>query len=1102
MRLESGKDARRLERPRGGGALRRLAALVAIAAVASVAGGGELAGARGLVQKRTPAHFVFVQSADGCHGGAGIVVSPVPGAVSYTVRYWDGYYKQVITGSVTVDQFKQNAAGLKGYHGVPSGDLYTGVTGGWGSPPCKRTKGDPTYGGRFSKGAEAWAVFPPGYKPKKPTVSISVILPQEKATVGSSVDVEVKVTAGKVALAKVNLGKGLKGTGSVAAITDRPTGLNGFSLAPHHSRVFAFTLEAKREGTETLSAQADASSSAGGTAQATDSQGLSVGLKALAVTVSPNPSTVRLDLDGDRLTPEPVKVKVFIRNNLKEPVLHATLQGNLSVSYLHTVAKANAEIPIRPVSGPSPESFDSIEPGQTVTATYTVLAKGDGDYSLEALVRGEAKSGGTVGGVGSGELDVTAPVLVVTTAEGRGASLPDAHGMVIAGTPFTIKLTLKNLSYVHKIAVNPFYVGLAGNAFGGQVVLAGGPIETTGDAPPAPPRFLVLEPQQTLDAEAIVYTTQSQGILQNIGRQGVGGTRATVTVPTPGATYVNDDGSAGDQVEKKDVAVYGDTTFTQGIDDRDLYEPQTAADWAGPFTGALYFSAGLVEGAANFFSGMVHAIPQLPSLLAQGLIAIPPALYDFAHFEATLWDSLANQPQAKNAFLDTLSLDLQLVYKNAEGFAGSDFVKQIKAAADDYFGQIADDYAKGNWQDAVEQIGETTGEQLAPVAGPKLAMWLVRGMGPGILARSGPVLKAFAAQQNKLFTAFGEELTARFPKFARALDAVSALRDAAAGYEFTDTQIRQLYGLTQQQVQWLRDFAKANDLLIVCRSRAVESIAWLNGQVVDGVEWAKAVLKSEAIKLKNVSTEDWQYFGYNESDIGRVVINTRELPSASLVESRMIANGIERDSPEWNLILKRLAQRQEEFSKGLGTGNVKDLIAAAEKGEMTMDFNLAGNSVEQLASEPTKYGFRLVDEKGVPIPKDQLAGYKGSMIPEYDVDGEWRCVTGDVDFLQIAQGNGSPLGAAERASVYRAMAGGPIGFLHGESATWTLDGAFDFEKKVNEFKRAGTALEFAPDGLARAVKFLAADFKKGVYDYKILWDGSAVNPLGAVTPPH
>ncbi len=53
--------------------------------------------------------------------------------------------------------------------------------------------------------------------------------------------------------------------------------------------------------------------------------------------------------------------------------------------------------------------------------------------------------------------------------------------------------------------------------------------------------------------------------------------------------------------------------------------------------------------------------------------------------------------------------------------------------------------------------------------------------------------------------------------------------------------------------------------------------------------------------------------------------------------------------------------------------------------------------------------------------------------------------------------------------------------MHGECATWTLRrSVLGFPKKVNEFVRAGTALQFAPDpsgtGIARAVKFLTAQF--------------------------
>ena len=60
-------------------------------------------------------------------------------------------------------------------------------------------------------------------------------------------------------------------------------------------------------------------------------------------------------------------------------------------------------------------------------------------------------------------------------------------------------------------------------------------------------------------------------------------------------------------------------------------------------------------------------------------------------------------------------------------------------------------------------------------------------------------------------------------------------------------------------------------------------------------------------------------------------------------------------------------------------------------------------------------------------------------------------------------------------------------------------GEFSFDKKINEFKRAATALEFAPDGAARGVKFLSAEFKNKL-GYTIKWTGGALHPTGSVVP--
>ena len=865
------------------------------------------------------------------------------------------------------------------------------------------------------------------------------------------------------------------------------------NLAAVRGRIAAAERAANRPmGAVTLVASAKGKSTSGAAIEGSGSGRVQIGGSQLLVTVTPTPRALRLELNGEALKPRAVSVKVSVKNSGTTAVLGVRLQDKLTAGYLHFKPTV-AEVPIKPDGLPSPQDLGELAPGKTLSGTYKITVGGDGDYSLDALAIGADRSGNRITGTGSGEIDITAPILVATVSMGSSESRPGAHGLVASGTPFTVDVELHNLSYVHQVSVRPARAGLDGNAFGGQIVEAGETIEKPGpNAPVLIPEFFDLAPRKTVAAEAVVYTAESQGALPSGGLPGSGGTRATVTIPTPRADYVDDDGTLGKPVAGPDVAVNGDTTYTVGIDDRDLSVPPPPSSWTNIFPGLAYFESGMVIGACNFFAGMVHAIPNLPSLIGKGLVATGNALYSYARFEAELWSSLKDDPVAMAAFTSFATAQLYLVYKHVQGFAGSDFKKQIDSALTAYFSKLDGEWNSGDWGAAVEQIGEVTGEQVAPIAGGELASWLVKGLAPGLLARSKPVLQAFASSKNKLFTAFGEELTAKFPKLARALDAISALRDAPAGFEFTDTQIRQLYGLTQNEVQWLRNFAKAQDLVIVVRSRAVESIAWLD---------KGAVLKPEAIKLKNVSLYDWEYLGYQESDIGRVVVSQRELPTVTELEAKMTANGIPPDSADWNAILKRRQQRLDEFTDPLGKGTVKDMIAAAREGEMKMKWNLADNDVdpEALTVEESTYKFRLADEHGNTIPKSKLDSYKGTMVPEYYVNGEWRSVTGDVDFLQITKGNGTPLTDAERGPIYAEIAKGPVGLLHPESATWTLDGAFDFEKKLNEFQRAGTCLQFAPDGLARAVKFAAAKFTNKL-EYLIEWAGGAANPTGAVAP--
>ena len=262
------------------------------------------------------------------------------------------------------------------------------------------------------------------------------------------------------------------------------------------------------------------------------------------------------------------------------------------------------------------------------------------------------------------------------------------------------------------------------------------------------------------------------------------------------------------------------------------------------------------------------------------------------------------------------------------------------------------------------------------------------------------------------------------------------------------------------------------------RSRAEESLKWL----ADG-----AVLKPEQLKIKTVSIDDINYLGYREGDLGRVVI--RKPPTNAELQQSLRAKGLGPQDPEWATALRRLSDRTTEYNHpGYDQGYVRYLETQAAKGKITLRWNLSANSVDSsvLANGYTEYGFQLLDEGG------------GNNVVQFFVDGQWRSVTGDVDFLSIVHADGSPLSALERVAVYRQMAKSPVGMLHPAADTWTLikrgnQQIFDFSVKTNEFVRGGTAAQIGPDGVARAVVFNPASRFTGPTTYRIFWNGGYTN---------
>lgn len=799
----------------------------------------------------------------------------------------------------------------------------------------------------------------------------------------------------------------------------------------------------------------------------------------LSVTVALSRQSFRLELQDDgKLETRTVTLMAKIKNTGQKTVESVTPQAP---QYAAVGGANTAKIPLKLLKGPTPQGGRDIAPGKTIVATYELEISGDGTYDIQVLAVGGITGVGRVSGVGTARLTVGSPVLVVTSELGREVHSPDAPKLIRAGTVFTVKMKLQNISYTHAIGVYPMTPELEGNAADGHVETAGLPIQNPSlTAPPQPSEAFILAPRTTREVEIVVRTTATYADLEPpaVDPQAVipkYGTRAIVHIPTPEVADLGTDESVLGNIADRDIKVLGDKEYTVGIDDRDFRTPPPESNWAAT---SAYFALGAFQGLWNLTGGVAVAVfKDVPLLLAKGIINVPSAVITYANLEAQLWDSIKDDPVQRAVFLTGVGSLALLAYKNAPTLAGNvaDFYKKVDQQVLQHYTALANDESSGNYYAAIQEEAQEGTE-----AGGNLVL------ATGLLTR----LPAAAAALNEIkqasYVRVGEALNA-FADGVGARDALTALKEAVPGYEFLTTDLRKFYGLSDTQVAYLRGFAQRNRLIITLRSRAEESLKWLN----EG-----AVLKPEQIKIKTVSIDDINYLGYRMSDLGRVVI--RDPPTPTELAAYLRDKGIAPDSAEWNTAFKRRLDRSHEWNHAAyDQGYVKYLEDAAAKGEIDLRWNLSANSVDPsvLPNGYTKYGVRLLDEGG----GNRVVQFCVDTLPCAASSPGWRSVTGDVDFLSIVNADGSPLSAFQRIAVYRQIAKSPVGMLHPAADTWTLikQGGrqiFDFPVKVNEFVRGGTVAQFGPDGLVRAVTFnKALSAFTNADSYRIFWNGGYQN---------
>ncbi|MEW6582487.1 MAG: hypothetical protein AB1416_06980 [Actinomycetota bacterium] len=846
---------------------------------------------------------------------------------------------------------------------------------------------------------------------------------------------------------------------------------------------------------------------------------------ALKVTITADPKSPFVEQRVKGPLPEPVRFTVKVTNTGKGAIQNVTLPEKLTVGRLSHPYKvleqgaADPRNPKRRTGLPRPEALKlgTLRPGQSKALTYRYEADGDGTVSVEALAIGSA---GRRRVVGRGELvmRIGTQLLVVTADEGRSTPSPQARDLILAGTPFSVDVTIDNRSNDRPALVLPALEAARGNLRGGLWRKhAAAPLDlfVARSQQEDPPLFIArVAPRKSLRLDLVFVTDASSYTFDPVAertggaRRSAGGTRAELVVGRPGAmappeTDVDAPVEKWVNVQEKLIVRPKDrAALRYSIDDRGM-TARPWNRWTGPGIAYAEFSLGQVQGYASWVWGTVRAIIfDLPALVGKGVAGLPSAAVKYTEQGVALWEQIKDDPAARQEFLNRLQAAL-LTQGGSElqKFAARQGPKFWQAINDAVLADMTRMHAEwyaGDWRAAARSGGVATGQitldvATAPVIEAHALRW-ARGAKLAVLSRTSAAVDGLRLAAKAHLDEVGRVLDARIAAVRRlgADEALDILRNVVTparvgiGFRFADHHLPALFGLTRKQAEWLRDFARRNKVLITIRSRASESIAWLR---------RNAVLKPEDIKTKNVNHVDVAYLGYDKSDIGRVIVPLEKPPDAAELNTILRKKGVKPGSKEWESAHIRRQERTDEWAKEQATWRKWD-----RDGRVDFEWNWKGNAVDPTKAPDipaTRAKFKLVPEPAPPRKPRKL-------VPMVDLeDGAgYRSITGDVDTVGLTDIDGRPLPDEVYARLLKEMRDGPVGAMHPTTDTWTKNGDFWFPAKEKQLQPGECCFaQFGPDGEARAVSLdLGKSLVKPPFDrvsHYLHWAGGYRATVGA-----
>jgi hypothetical protein len=835
----------------------------------------------------------------------------------------------------------------------------------------------------------------------------------------------------------------------------------------------------------------------------------------LSLSYSTNPERVLVHQNAKGAEPRTVEFTVTAKNTASTPIQNVTFADPLKITPIghlphatdvsgctwaqgtpfgapltkEVMGKAPTSPPC-PLSEPGEakpgtlksRNVGTIAPGASASTAYTLEVAGDGDYTIYTTVSGSREveneqdetAQQTVNVVGSYHFQPETQLLMFSATLGAKVKGQMFPSLVKAGTHYLIDLHLENRSNYQQLQVDPIEPELSGNASDGEVV----PANTSTAVKPSgsltqvsDPPVLKLEPGEKRNYEVIVTTTGSDAFARQAGP--ARGTRSTVEFDPPDIATVNEEKPTPKEADQV-VMEPNSTEFNVGVDDSAPEQPPFSL-----YEAAGAFGKGVAYGLWGATYGFVHGIFDLANLGAKGVYNVSTGTLDELDYLVELWTATANEPGAHQKLVE------EALAKVEEGYLETPYLidekrqkleQTVSNAIDAYFAKIYTAWTVGDWRDAIQDVTETGTNVLATAVGPAAVK-----VAAGTLARLPAAADALAARAASLSDQVGAGLQSVSAAIEPATTAIKALAEVLPGYRYTVGELTKFFGVSAKEADWMSAFTKAKKISLVFRSRAEESLAWLD---------KGAMLKPYWVKAKTVSWADVKFLGYSGEDVGRVVMRK---PPATLEEfEASIVGKAEKGTPEYQTAIERWETRSKSYNK-----EIAEMEKWNEQGDIKGKWPWQENGVDPhvQSDEALDYKFRLEKD-----PNEA-----GTLIPEIfnPTTKKWGSITGDIDLIAITKADGTALTDLEHVQILKELRNSPLGSQHPESLTWTKDGEFWFKAKASYLKDEDL-VQSGPDGVFRSVKFnenLSDPTSWTKLDYRIFWNGGYEVGPGQVTSP-